>query len=124
MRTTLCTAAAVAAAVLVFAPARSAHALGVDEIVARAITAQGGADKLRAIRTLRLTGTVHIGGEGFSLDAQVGTLYERGGHIRSEFTLQGLTAVDALDGNEAWTLSSRSKAAARRSAPATTKSRS
>ena len=64
-----------------------AHARSVDDIVSRAIAAQGGADKLRAIRTLRLTGAVHIGGEGFSLDAQIGTLYQRGGRIRSEFTL-------------------------------------
>src|SRR5437016_14169295 len=88
MRTTFAAALAVAAAV--FVPSRSAHALGVDEVVSRAIAAQGGADKLRAIRTLRLTGSVHLGGEGFSLDAQIGTLYQRGGRIRSEFTLQGL----------------------------------
>ncbi|HXU74069.1 MAG TPA: sialidase [Polyangia bacterium] len=79
-----------------------AHARSVDDIVSRAIAAQGGADKLRAIRTLRLTGAVHIGGEGFSLDAQVGTLYQRDGRIRSEFTVQGLTAVDALDATDAW----------------------
>jgi photosystem II stability/assembly factor-like uncharacterized protein len=82
--------------------AAPARALGVDDVVARAIAAQGGADKLRAIRTLRLTGTIHIGGEGFSLDAAIGALYQRGGRIRSEFTLQGLTAVDALDNLEAW----------------------
>jgi len=89
-------------AVVALAPIRSAHALGVDEVVSRAIAAQGGADKLRAIRSLRLTGIVHIGGEGFSLDAQIGTLLQRDGRIRSEFTLQGLTSVDALDGAEAW----------------------
>src|SRR3954468_3480813 len=99
MRASLATAVL---AVALLAPTTSAHALGVDEVVAHAITAQGGADKLHAIRTLRLTGTVHIGGEGFSLDAQIGTLLQRDGHIRSEFTLQGLTAVDALDGAEAW----------------------
>jgi photosystem II stability/assembly factor-like uncharacterized protein len=100
MRTKLAAAILTAAAVIV--PAASAHALGVDEVVARAIAAQGGADKLRAIRSLRITGTLHLGGEGFSLDAQIGTLYQRNGRIRSEFTLQGLTGVDALDGNDAW----------------------
>src|SRR6185312_156214 len=36
-------------------------------------------------------------------DAQIGTLYQRGGRIRSEFTLQGLTAVNAMASNtEAW----------------------
>src|SRR4051812_13673765 len=83
-------------------PARPAHALGVDEVVARAIAAQGGADKLHAIRSMRITGAMHIGGEGFSLDAQIGTLLQRDGRVRSEFTLQGLTAVDALEGAEAW----------------------
>ncbi len=100
MRTTLAVVVAAAAATLV--PIRSAHALSVDEVVARAIAAQGGADKLRAIKTLRLTGTMHIGGEGFSLDAQIGSLYQQGGRVRSEFTLQGLTAVNALEGTEAW----------------------
>ena len=100
MRTSLVAVAAIVAVAVL--PARSAHALGVDEIVARAIAAQGGADKLHAIHSLRLTGTMHIGGEGFSLDAQIGTLYERG-RVRSEFTLQGLTAVDALESDtEAW----------------------
>src|SRR5438067_1355234 len=99
MRTTL--AAALVVAVAVAVPS-AAHALTVDEVVGKAVAAQGGADKLRAIRTLRLTGTMHIGGEGFSLDAQIGTLYERDAHLRSEFTLQGLTAVDALEGAEAW----------------------
>src|SRR3954464_13356458 len=100
MRTTL--AVILVAAVVV---PSAAHALTVDEVVAKAIAAQGGADKLRAIRTLRLTGTMHIGGEGFSLDAQIGTLYQRDAQTRSErseFTLQGLTAVDALEGAEAW----------------------
>jgi len=96
MRTTL------AVAILAVALPTAAHALTVDEVVSKAIAAQGGADKLRAIRSLRLTGTMHIGGEGFSLDAQIGTLYERDGYLRSEFTLQGLTAVDALEGAEAW----------------------
>jgi photosystem II stability/assembly factor-like uncharacterized protein len=96
MRTTL------ALALLAVALPSAAHALTVDEVVSKAIAAQGGADKLRAIKSLRLTGTMHIGGEGFSLDAQIGTLYERDAHLRSEFTLQGLTAVDALEGAEAW----------------------
>ena len=100
MRTQLAAAVAVAAVALL--PARSAHAAGVDEIVARAIAAQGGADKLRAIRSLRLTGTMRFGGDGFSLDAQLGTLYQRNGRLRSEVTLQGLTAVDALDGTDGW----------------------
>src|SRR6478609_3432952 len=96
MRTTL------ALAVLAVVLPTTAHALTVDEVVSKAIAAQGGADKLRAIHSLRLTGTMHIGGEGFSLDAQIGTLYEGSEHMRSEFTLQGLTAVDALEGAEAW----------------------
>ncbi len=95
---------ALVAATAILAPPSPAYALGRDEVVARAIAAQGGADKLRAIRSLRVTGIMHLGGEGFSLDAQVGTLYQRDGRVRTEFTLQGLTAVDAYDGNEGWSI--------------------
>ena len=89
MRTILATVAFITAALTL--PARSAHALGVDEVVSRAITAQGGADKLRAIRTLRLTGTADLGGDGFSLELSSARSIRRGGRVRTEFTLQGLT---------------------------------
>jgi|GEM_PF-6453669 len=47
-------------ALLVFA--LSAHAVTADELVAKSIAAQGGLDKLAAIKTLKLQGQLVFGG--------------------------------------------------------------
>ncbi len=82
-----------------------AHSLTVDEIVARYVEARGGMAKIEAIRSLRATGKVVFGGGEFSIEAGFGLLQKRPGMIRSERTIQGLTAVEAFDGREAWSLS-------------------
>src|SRR6266536_4833430 len=91
-----------AAAALLAAPAQPAKTLTVDEIVARSIEARGGAAKLAAIQSIRLTGKVVFGGG--SIEAAFGLLVKRPGMIRSETTLQGLTAVEAYDGTEGWSM--------------------
>jgi len=80
------------------------HALTVDELVARNVEARGGMAKLQAIQSLRLTGTVVFGAGDGRMEATFGRLLKRPGMIRTEFTLQSLTAVDAYDGREAWSL--------------------
>jgi photosystem II stability/assembly factor-like uncharacterized protein len=84
-------------------PFASARAAPVDEIVARNLQARGGVDKIKAIRTLRLTGLARFGADA---EREMGwaVLYKRPGRVRSEVTLQGLTAVDAYDGKEGWRL--------------------
>ncbi len=74
----------------------------VDELVAKNIEARGGLDKLRAITSLRLTGSATFGGDEGGLEAQFAVAQKRGGRIRVEVVLQGLTAVDAYDGTEGW----------------------
>ncbi|HXN83047.1 MAG TPA: hypothetical protein VN883_11250, partial [Myxococcales bacterium] len=91
-----------AAAVLLQAGA--ARALTVDEIVARNVEARGGAARLAAVRSLRLTGKIHLSGRGYSVEAVWGQLQKRPGQIRSEISLQGLTSVDAFDGKDAWSV--------------------
>ena len=91
-----------AAAVLLQAGA--ARALTVDEIVARNVEARGGAARLAAVRSLRLTGKIHLSGRGYSVEAAWGQLQKRPGQIRSEISLQGLTSVDAFDGKDAWSV--------------------
>jgi hypothetical protein len=86
------------------APSTAARPMTVDEIVARSIEARGGAAKLAAIHSLRLTGKVQFGGGNFSIEAAIGTLMKRPGMIRTETTLQGLTAVSAYDGAEGWSV--------------------
>src|SRR2546428_6400284 len=94
---------------LVLAAALSAAAtpqpLTVDEIVARYVEARGGADKLAALQTLKVTGRVFFGGgDDFSVTAQFAQFLGRPNQIRREITLQGLTAIDAYDGKESWSV--------------------
>jgi photosystem II stability/assembly factor-like uncharacterized protein len=89
---------------LVTASGGVARAATVDEIVARHVKARGGADRLKAIRSLRLTGTVTLGGGNFRLEAGWGQLIRRPGLIRTELTLQGVSAVNAFDGRQGWSV--------------------
>jgi photosystem II stability/assembly factor-like uncharacterized protein len=75
-----------------------------DEIVARNIAARGGAARIEAIRSLRLTGTAVFGGGDFKIEAQWASLRKKPGLVRSEVSLQGLTAVNAWDGKEGWSV--------------------
>src|SRR6266436_4643060 len=74
-----------------------------DELVAKNIEAKGGADALRALQSLKLTGKLIVN-EGQLQYAYLQTK-KRPGEIRSEFTLQGMTAVQAYDGKEGWKVS-------------------
>ncbi|MGH9400361.1 MAG: VPS10 domain-containing protein, partial [Thermoanaerobaculia bacterium] len=85
-------------------PADLAAVLTVDEVVARYVLARGGLPKLQAIRSLRLTGKAVFGFGDSQIEASWGLLQKRPGKIRTEVTLQGLTAVDAYDGREGWSL--------------------
>jgi photosystem II stability/assembly factor-like uncharacterized protein len=81
------------------------QALTVDELVAKNVEARGGAAKLKAITTLKLTGKLVLTfGGGFQIEAEHGEVKKRGGMTRVENSLQGLTGVDAYDGREGWGL--------------------
>jgi hypothetical protein len=82
--------------------AGAARALTADEVVARNLQARGGAAKLAAVRSLRLTGTVSFTFGDNKIDAQWAALQKRPGMVRTEISLQGLTAVDAYDGRDGW----------------------
>jgi photosystem II stability/assembly factor-like uncharacterized protein/outer membrane lipoprotein-sorting protein len=76
----------------------------VDELVAKNLQARGGAAKLAAISSLRLTGKIVLGFGDRNFEAGWGQLQKRPGMIRTETTLQGLTEVETYDGHDAWTL--------------------
>ena len=82
----------------------SAHAAGMsaEELVAKNLEARGGAEKLRAITTIHAVGTRRVGG---GQDAKVESWAVQGQGYRGEFSLQGMTAVSAWDGKEAWSIS-------------------
>ncbi|HZO20934.1 MAG TPA: hypothetical protein VFB37_00430 [Steroidobacteraceae bacterium] len=71
-----------------------------EELASRNIAAHGGAEKLNAIRTLRLTGKLLL--NGGTLEVGYTMLIKRPDSIRYEAALQGLTRVQAYDGKQAW----------------------
>jgi outer membrane lipoprotein-sorting protein len=71
----------------------------VDDIVAKNIQARGGMDKLKSVQTTRSTGTMTMGP---GMEAPGMMIQKRPDMARIEFTLQGMTAVQAYDGKEAW----------------------
>jgi hypothetical protein len=77
----------------------TASAQTAEEIVAKYIKTVGGADKIQAVKTLRKMGTYN-GGGGF--EAPILEENKRNNMVREEFSLQGLTAVNAYDGRTGW----------------------
>jgi hypothetical protein len=89
-------------AVFLAVAAASAHALTVDDLLAKNLEARGGAEKVAAIKTLKSEGKLLFGGQ-FELTF---TQYQKApDSIRTEASIQGLTAVQSWDGKEAWQIS-------------------
>ena len=70
-----------------------------DELVQKNTEAKGGIEKIKAIKTMRLTGKLDAGG-GFT--GAVGQENKRPNQVRETFTLQGMTQVQAYDGSAGW----------------------
>jgi outer membrane lipoprotein-sorting protein len=71
----------------------------VDEIIAKNIQARGGAEKLKSVQSIKATATMAMGP---GMEAPGILVQKRPGFARLEFTIQGLTAVQAFDGKSAW----------------------
>lgn len=71
-----------------------------DDIIAKNIDARGGMERWQGVTTLRITGVVNSGG------VEIVTLQEnkRPAKVRSEFTIQGMTGIQAWDGTTGWQL--------------------
>src|ERR1700757_4438304 len=70
-----------------------------EELVNKNIQAKGGIDKIKAIKSVRMTGKLNIGSGMVAASMQEN---ERPNLIRETFTLQGMTAVTAYDGTTGW----------------------
>lgn len=92
MRKTLC-AVTVVAALLV---SSAAFAQTADEIVNKNLAAKGGAEKLRALQTLRQTGSVTIQG----MAATMTTSFKRPNMNRQEISIMGQNIVMVFDGSK------------------------
>lgn len=89
--------AAVLALTLVGAAAPLA-AQTLDEILDQHFAATGGKDKIAAVQSAKITGKQQFGPQ----EAPFTIYWKRPNHLRMEFTLQGLTGIQAYDGAAAW----------------------
>ena len=79
-----------------------ASAQTVDDIVASNLAAKGGADKLKAVQTMRLTGTISARG----MTAPFTISSKRPNLARQETEIQGMPMVRGFDGTTPWMMSS------------------
>ena len=78
--------------------ASAAFAQTAEELVAKNIQAKGGLEKLKAIQSVRMSGTQD--NDGFK--AAVTQENKRPDLVRETFALQGMTSVQAYDGASGW----------------------
>ena len=86
-----------AAAAVVFSLPATAQT--VDEIIAKHYAARGGVDKIKAVKSLRITGRMEAG-PGMEVPATIEN--KRPEQVRMEFTVQGLVGIQAYDGTTGW----------------------
>ena len=88
-----------ALALLVGAAALPASAQTVEELVAKNLEARGGADEIRAVKSLRMSGSTQIGQDQ---TAQMTIEWERPNKVRTQTTVGGQDMIQAYDGETAW----------------------
>jgi hypothetical protein len=88
-----------ASLLVVTTPIGAQTTLTADDIIARYIKTVGGADKIQSIKTLRRVGKFR-GDDGF--EAVVVEESTRPNRVREEFSLQGMTGINAYDGSTGW----------------------
>jgi hypothetical protein len=96
MRNLLFTLASVLVAIT---PIGAQTTLTADDIIARYVKTVGGSDKIQSIKTLRRVGKF-TGDDGF--EAVVVEESSRPNRVREEFSLQGMTGINAYDGVTGW----------------------
>ena len=79
--------------------APAAFAQTVDELLAKNFEAKGGLQKMKAVQSMKITGKM-VFGQG--MEAPLVMYARRPNSMRMEFTIQGMTGVQAYDGKTAW----------------------
>jgi outer membrane lipoprotein-sorting protein len=79
-----------------------AAAQTVDEVIAKHLEARGGVDKIKAVKTMKLTGKMTVGP---GIEAPLTLEMKKPGSVRLEITFQGNTGVQAYDGKTGWEIS-------------------
>lgn len=75
-----------------------ASAQTLDEVLDKHFAAVGGKEKLAAVKTAKMTGKQQFGPQ----EAPFTIYWKRPDKVRMEFTLQGMTGIQAYDGTQAW----------------------
>ena len=90
---------AVAALVPVSSSAQTA-----DELIAKNLEAKGGLEKIKAVQSMRVTGTMPMGQapNGQPVEAPFVMEMKRPNQMRLDVNYQGMTATQAFDGNVGW----------------------
>ena len=89
-----------AVVLLLVLAAPAATAQTVDELIEKNIKARGGLEKMKSVKTARMTGKMTMG----QMEAPFVIENKRPNMTRMEFTVQGMTGVQAYDGKSGWTL--------------------
>jgi outer membrane lipoprotein-sorting protein len=95
-------AAVLALPVLLVLPMHAQDDLTLDQIVQKHIEAMGGAAKLKAIHTVKTSGTASL--MGGQMEAPVTVLMKRPSSMRVEMSMQGQSFVQAFDGATQWSI--------------------
>jgi hypothetical protein len=74
------------------------HSQTAEELVQKNIDAKGGIEKIRAIKSIRISGKLSAGG----VTAATVQENQRPNLVRETFALQGMTAITAYDGSTGW----------------------
>jgi hypothetical protein len=90
---------AVIAVLAVFCFGAFGQAQTADELVSKNLEAKGGIEKIKAIKSVRVTGKLS-GGGGFT--ATTTQENQRPNLLRETISLQGMTAITAFDGKTGW----------------------
>ena len=79
----------------------SLHAITLEEILAKNIEAKGGRAAMKAITSLRSTGTMSMAMMG-GMEMKITQMVKRGNLMRAETEVQGMNVVIGYDGTQAW----------------------
>ena len=82
--------------------ASPAVAQDLDEVLNNYYEAVGGLDAWKSVESMRMTGSIMMGGMGVEAPFVITT--KRPKKVRLEFTFQGMTGIQAFDGETAWML--------------------
>jgi outer membrane lipoprotein-sorting protein len=86
--------------VVAAASTASAQTPSVDEVVSKNLAARGGEEKLRALNTMKMTGTINVQG----MDMPITVMTKRPNRLFQEMTMQGQRMVSAFDGERVWAI--------------------